>query len=44
MQALWMLLASLFFATMGVCIKFASVPSSTASRSSSTAAWWAWSS
>ena len=24
MQALWMLLASLFFATMGVCIKFAS--------------------
>ena len=25
MQALWMLLASLFFATMGVCIKFASV-------------------
>jgi S-adenosylmethionine uptake transporter len=25
MQALWMLLASLFFASMGVCIKFASV-------------------
>ncbi|MES2841413.1 MAG: DMT family transporter [Pseudomonadota bacterium] len=25
MQALWMVLASLFFATMGVCIKFASV-------------------
>ncbi|MGI9217915.1 MAG: DMT family transporter [Hydrogenophaga sp.] len=25
MQALWMLLASVFFATMGVCIKFASV-------------------
>ena len=25
MQAAWMLLASLFFATMGVCIKFASV-------------------
>lgn len=24
MQALWMLLASLLFATMGVCIKFAS--------------------
>ena len=24
MQALWMLLASVFFATMGVCIKFAS--------------------
>ncbi|MDZ4122703.1 MAG: EamA family transporter, partial [Hydrogenophaga sp.] len=24
MQALWMVLASLFFATMGVCIKFAS--------------------
>lgn len=24
MQALWMLLASLFFASMGVCIKFAS--------------------
>ena len=24
MQALWMILASLFFASMGVCIKFAS--------------------
>ena len=24
MQALWMLLAALLFATMGVCIKFAS--------------------
>ena len=37
MQALWMLLAAFLFATMGVCIKFASCIS-TASRSSSTAA------